>query len=399
MDAATLRRRGYSVRALREIARRRLSRMVFDMIDGAAGDEITMRRNEAALADISFVPKLLAGAPNRDQSVELLGVKLPSPVIVGPTGLAGLLWPHAEIATARAAARFGTIYTTSHASTATIEEIGAAATSAKWMQVFLFKDRGITAEFAARAKAASYQGLVLTVDNQVTAGRDRDLKNGMSFPLRFTTRNGFDLLSHPGWLWRMRQTPQPTAVNYGRRMSIGAFGALMAEQLDPAVAWRDLEWLRGIWQGPLLIKGLLHPEEARGAQQRGADAVIVSNHGGRQLDSAIASIEALPAIVDAVGDKIPVLIDGGFRRGIDVLKAIALGARAVLLGRPHLWGVACAGEDGAYWALELFRREIDRAMALGGWDSLKTVDRSVLSARQGTPFSPLGGEKVARSAG
>jgi len=386
MDRITLQRRGYSVRALRELARRRLPRMVFDMVDGAAGDEITMRRNEAALAEIAFVPKLLEGAPKRDQSVELLGLHLPSPIIVGPTGLAGLLWPHAEIETARAAAKFGTVYTTSHASTSTIEAIGAASSGPKWMQVFLFKDRGITAEFASRAKDAGYQGLVLTVDNQVTAGRDRDLANGMSFPLRFTARNMLDLVSHPTWLIRMRATPRPTAVNYGERMNIGAFGTLMAEQLDPAVAWRDMEWLRGIWQGRLLVKGLLHPAEAVGAEQRGADAIIVSNHGGRQLDGAIASVTALPAIVDAVGGNMPVLIDGGFRRGIDVLKALALGARAVLLGRPHLWGVACAGEDGAFWALELFRREIDRAMALGGWDSLGALDRDVLS-KQGLPFA------------
>jgi L-lactate dehydrogenase (cytochrome)/(S)-mandelate dehydrogenase len=346
-----------------------------------------MRRNEAALADISFVPKLLEGAPNRDQSVELLGLKLPSPIIVGPTGLAGLLWPHAEIETARAAARFGTVYTTSHASTCTIEQIGAASSGPKWMQVFLFKDRGITAEFAQRAKAAGYQGLVLTVDNQVTAGRDRDAANGMSFPLRFSAGNVLDLVSRPAWLMRMRATPRPTAVNYGERMNIGAFGALMAEQLDPAVAWRDMEWLRGIWQGPLLVKGLLHPEEAVSAQRRGVDAVIVSNHGGRQLDGAIASATALPTIVDAVGGEIPVLVDGGFRRGVDVLKALALGAKAVLLGRPHLWGVACAGEDGAYWALELFCREIDRAMALGGWDRLKMLDRKVLSGPN-FPFSP-----------
>src|SRR5579872_125403 len=394
MDAARLQRQGYSIAALREMARRILPRMVFDMVDGAAGDEITMQNNERALAEIELAPKLLAGAPIRDQTVELFGVKLTAPVIIGPTGLAGLLWPHAELATARAAARFGTIYTTSHASTSTIEEIGAASAGPKWMQVFLFKDRGVTAEFAERAKAAGYQGLVLTVDNQVTAGRDRDLKNNMSFPLHFTPLNALDLLSRPGWLWRMRWTPQPTAVNYGARMKIGAFGALMAEQLDPAVAWRDMEWLRGIWRGPLLIKGVLHPDEALGAQRRGADAIIVSNHGGRQLDGAIASIAALPAIADALGGAIPVLIDGGFRRGIDVMKAIALGARAVLLGRPHLWGVACAGEDGAYWALELFRREIDRAMALGGWDSLAALDRSVLSAPT-IPFSPQRGEKVA----
>ncbi len=378
MDAATLQRRGYSVAALRQMARRRLPRMVFDMVDGAAGDEITMRRNEAALAEIALVPKLLAGAPKRDQSVELLGLKLPSPVIIGPTGLAGLLWPDAERATARAAARFGAVYTTSHASTATIEQIGAASAGPKWMQVFLYKDRGITAEFASRARQAGYHGLVLTVDNQVTAGRDRDSRNGMSFPLRLAPRNFADLASHPGWLLRMAGTPRPTFVNYGARASIGAFGRLMAEQLDPDVGWRDVEWLRGQWTGPLLIKGLLHPDEARGAQQRGADAVIVSNHGGRQLDGAIASITALAPIVDAVGDKIPVLVDGGFRRGVDVVKALALGARAVLIGRPHLWGVACAGEDGVHWTLELFRREIDRAMALGGWDSLSAIDRGIL---------------------
>ena len=305
MDAAALQRRGYSVRALREMARRRLPRMVFDMVDGAAGDEITLRRNEAALAEIAFAPKLLSGAPRRDQSVELLGLKLPAPVIIGPTGLAGLLWPDAERVAARAAARFGTVYTTSHASTATIEEIGAAAAGPKWMQVFLFKDRGITAEFAARAKQAGYHGLVLTVDNQVTAGRDRDLRNGMTFPLRLSPRSVWDFASRPGWLLRMTKTPRPTFVNYGARGAGAGFGRLMAEQLDPAVGWRDVEWLRGQWPGPLLIKGLLHPDEARGAEQRGADAVIVSNHGGRQLDGAVASITALPAIVDAVGDKIP----------------------------------------------------------------------------------------------
>jgi L-lactate dehydrogenase (cytochrome)/(S)-mandelate dehydrogenase len=377
MDPAALQRQGFCVAALREMARQRLPRMVFDMVDGGAGDEITLRRNEAALQEIELVPKVLAGAPKRDQSVELFGVKLPSPVIIGPTGLAGLLWPQAELAAARAAARFGTIYTTSHASTSTIEEIGAASTGPKWMQVFLYKDRGITLDFTARAAAAGYQGLVLTVDNQVMAGRDRDMRNGMSFPLRWSARNMIDFASRPGWLLRMSKTPNPTFINYGARTSIGAFGPLMAEQLDPDIAWSDVDWLRGQWRGPMLIKGLLHPEEAREAQLRGADAVVVSNHGGRQLDGAVASIRALPGIVDAVAGAIPVLVDGGFRRGVDVVKALALGARAVMLGRPHLWGVACAGEEGVLWALELFRREIDRALALGGWDGVAKLDRSI----------------------
>jgi isopentenyl diphosphate isomerase/L-lactate dehydrogenase-like FMN-dependent dehydrogenase len=395
MDRVTLERKGYSIAALRTLARKELPRLLFDMVDGAAGDEITMRNNEAALAELELVPTLLAGAPKRDQSVELFGVKLPSPVIIGPTGLAGLLWPHAELAAARAAARFGTIYCTSHASTATIEQIGAATPGPKWMQVFLYKDRGVTAEFAARAAAAGYKGLILTVDNQVVAGRDRDARNRLTFPLRWGPRSVFDFLSHPGWLLRMRETPSPTFVNYGERTSIGAFGPLMNEQLDPDVSWSDVERLRSQWRGPLLLKGLLHPGEAREAISRGADGIIVSNHGGRQLDGAVASIRALPGIVEAVGGKAPVLVDGGFRRGVDVVKALALGARAVLIGRPHLWGVACAGEDGVFWALELFRRELDRALALGGWDGVAKLDRSVFFSGKPAEELSLGFPKAA----
>ena len=211
------------------------------MVDGAAGDEITMRRNEAALAEIELAPKLLEGAPTRDQSVELFGAKLHSPVIIGPTGLAGLLWPHAELAAARAAARFGTVYCTSHASTATIEEIGAATPRPKWMQVFLYKDRGLTAEFAARAAAAGYKALILTVDNQVVAGRDRDARNGMTFPLRWGPRSMLDLHEPAGLAHADGETPQPTFVNYGKRTSIIDFGPLMAEQLDPDVGWSDVD--------------------------------------------------------------------------------------------------------------------------------------------------------------
>jgi L-lactate dehydrogenase (cytochrome)/(S)-mandelate dehydrogenase len=375
MNAGALQRQGYSVAALRALARKRLPRMLFDMVDGAAGDEITMRANEAALAAIELAPKLLEGAPTRDQSVELFGARLRSPVIIGPTGLAGLLWPHAELAAARAAARFGTIYCASHAST--IEEIGAATRGPKWMQVFLYKDRGLTAEFAARAAAAGYKALILTVDNQVTAGRDRDARNRMSFPLRWGPRSMLDFASRPGWLMRMARTPSPTFVNYGKRTTISDFGPLMAEQLDPDVSWADVDRLRKQWRGPLVIKGLLHPDDAREAIGRGADGIIVSNHGGRQLDGAVATIRALPDMVEAVGGRAPVMIDGGFRRGVDVVKALALGARAALIGRPHLWGVACAGEDGVFWVLELFRREIDRALALGGWDGIGKLDPGI----------------------
>ena len=380
MNRAELQRHGYSIHALRAEARKRLPRMLFDMVDGAAGDEITVKRNVDDIAALQIIPKVLDGAPARSQSVELFGHKLPSPVIVAPTGLAGLLWPHAELAAARAAARFGTIYTTSHASTSTMEDIAAETRGPKWMQVFLYKDRGLTAEFVSRAQAAGYQGLVLTVDNQVMAVRDRDARNGLMFPIKLRTRGLLDLASHPGWLLRMRKAPNPTFVNYGKRTSIGAFGPVMAEQLDPDIGWKDVEWVRSLWQGPMILKGLLDSQEAREAQARGVDAVVVSNHGGRQLDGAISGIRALPAIVDAVGDRTMVLVDGGFRRGMDVVKALALGARAVLIGRPQLWGVACAGEEGVHWVLEIFAREIDRALALGGWDGIGKLDRSIFAA-------------------
>ena len=258
MRLETLQRQGYSVWALRNMARRRLPRLVFDMADGAAGDETTMRRNESALAAIEFIPKVLNGAATRPQSVKLFGQTLTSPVIIGPTGLAGLRWPRAEIEAARAAARFGTIYTVSHASTCTIEAIAAAAPGPKWMQVFLYKDRGITAEFASRAAAAGYAGLVLTADNQVTAGRDRDLRNGMTFPLKLRSRNIIDLASRPGWLLRQSRAPRPTFVNYGKYSNLAAFGPLMQEQLDPGVTWTDVDWLRSLWNGPMILKGLLH---------------------------------------------------------------------------------------------------------------------------------------------
>ena len=201
----------------------------------------------------------------------------------------------------------------------------------------------------------------------------------MTFPLRWGPQSLLDFVEPPGLAHAhaRRRRRRPSSIT-APRTSIGAFGPLMAEQLDPAVSWSDVEWLRKQWQGPLVIKGLLHPDDAREALRRGADAIVVSNHGGRQLDGAVASITALPAIVDAVGGAAPVMIDGGFRRGVDVVKALALGARAVLIGRPHLWGVACAGEDGVTWVLELFRREIDRALALGSWDSIAKLDRSII---------------------
>ena len=378
-----LARRAHGVADLRRLARRRLPRMVFDFVDGGAEDEVTLRRNEAAFAEIELLPKPLNGTTARDQSVELFGDRLSMPVLIGPTGLAGLLWPRGEVAAARAAHAAGTVYTMSHGSTVPIEELARECPGPKWFQNFLYRDRGVSRSFAERAAAAGYRALVLTVDNQVLGQRERDLRNGFTIPPRPTLRGGLGMLRHLPWLVRMARNPLPTFANYaapGERNDIRAVSLQMVRLLDPGVGWKDVDWLRSLWSGPFLIKGVLHPDEARAAIDHGADGIIVSNHGGRQLDGAPAAIRALPAVVGAVDGRVPVLIDGGVRRGADVVRAIALGAAACLIGRPQLWGLAVAGEAGVAHVLEIYRREIDRVMALGGWDGLAAIDRRAVRA-------------------
>ncbi len=381
MSAATrLPERAYNIATLRRMAARRLPRMVFDFVDGGAEDERTLQRNEQDFAALEFLPQPLNGTATRDQSIELFGTRLKLPVLIGPTGLAGLLWPRGEIEAAHAAARAGTIYTMSHGSTVSIEDLANQVVGPKWFQVFLYKDRGLTQSFTERARAAGYQALVLTIDNQILGQRERDLANGFTIPPRFGLRTSANLLRRAGWLMAMSRAPRVTMANYvtDQRRDLLALAKHMPELLDPTLNWRDVDWLRSIWAGPLLLKGVLHPEEAALAVEHGIDGVIVSNHGGRQLESAISAIRALPAVVAAVAGRIPVLIDGGIRRGGDVVKALALGATACLIGRPHLWGLAVAGEAGVAHALEIFRADIDRVLALGGWDGLAAIDRQAV---------------------
>jgi L-lactate dehydrogenase (cytochrome)/(S)-mandelate dehydrogenase len=371
----------YSVAAMRALARRRLPRVVFDFCDGGAEDEITRARNESAFGDLEFLPQPLNGTTTRDPSIELFGERLSMPLVIGPTGLSGMLWPRGEAAAALAAARAGIVYTMSHGSTVTIEDLAREVPGPRWFQLFLYRDRGLTRSFAERAQAAGYKALVLTVDNQVLGQRERDLRNGFTIPPRLTLRSGADLLRGLPWLMRMARAPAITFANYvtEERKDILSLAKHLADMLDPSLCWRDVAWLRAIWPGPLLLKGVLHPDEARAAIDHGVDGVIVSNHGGRQLDTAQPSIRALPAVVDAVEARIPVLIDGGIRRGSQVVKAVALGATACLIGRPHLWGLAVAGEGGVAAVLEIFRRDIDRVLALGGWDGIARVDRRALN--------------------
>ncbi len=382
----SLARQAYSIKATRELARRALPRAVFDFSDGGAEDERTLRRNEEAFSDFALVPEPLRGAATRDLSTVLFGKTLSMPVLIGPTGLAGLFWPDGERCAMRAAAAAGTAYCLSHGSVCTLEQLADAAGPAnRWMQVFIYRDRGFTRELAERAAAKNYDALVLTVDNQLMGNRERDIRNGFVIPPRLGPSELAAMAYKWQWLWRMRENlPRLTMGNYvkpGDSTGIREIAGQLASRLDPGMSWADVDMLRSIWRGPLVLKGILSPSEAKEAVAHGVDGVIVSNHGGRQLDGAIAGLDALPQIVEAVNGRIPVLMDGGLRRGADVVKAIALGATACLIARPQLWGLAIGGEAGVAHVLDIYRREIDRTMGLCGIKTIGEINRALISPK------------------
>jgi L-lactate dehydrogenase (cytochrome)/(S)-mandelate dehydrogenase len=367
---------------MRALARARLPHAVFDFADGGAEDERSLRRNEAAFADIALLPRPLNGVGDRDLGVTLFGRRLDLPVMIGPTGLSGLLWPDGERCAARAATAAGTAFCLSHGSVCTIEALAATGASPRWMQVFIYRERGFTRELTERAAAAGYDALVLTLDNQLTGNRERDLRNGFTIPPRLRPLDLAAMALKAPWLWSMRrELRRITFGNYvrpGETANLMTLASRVASFLDPSMSWKDVDDLRRLWKGPLLLKGILHPAEAAEAVKRGIDGLIVSNHGGRQLDGAAASLDALPAVVAAVGGKIPVLVDGGVRRGSDVVKALALGAAACLVARPQLWGLAVAGEAGVAHVLDIFRREIERVMGFCGATRIADIGPDLL---------------------
>ena len=372
-----LKKNGYSVAALRRIAQKRLPRPIFDFIDGGAEDEDTLRQNESAFSDWELLPKPLNGAAKRDLSTSLFGHTLSSPLLIGPTGLAGLFWPQGEVAAANAASDYGTVYCLSHGSVCTLEQLAKMHQGLKWMQVFIYKDRGFTRELATRAQESGYDALVLTIDNQLIGKRERDIVNGFTIPPRLDLSQMLAFAKKPSWWWAMRhELANVTFGNYVQSNSpesVAALAARMGSLLDPSMSWEDVDMVRAHWKGRLILKGVLHPDEASQAVKHGVDAIIVSNHGGRQLNGAIASVRALPAVVKAVNGAIPVLLDGGIRRGSDIFKAVALGASAVLIGRPHLWGLSVAGKDGVQWVLEMLHGELDRTMGLAGASNIEEI--------------------------
>ena len=367
---------------LRKRARRRLPRAIFDYVDGGAEDEATLRANRAGFRRYTFNPRVLVDVSERDQSTSVLGERLAAPLILAPTGFTGMLWPRGEILAARAAARKGLVYTLSTMSICSLEQVAEASPGPLWFQLYVWRDREVTRSLMERAKAAGYRVLVVTVDTPVLGQRERDIRNGLVVPPRITVNNVLDTARRVSWLRGLLDNPRITFGNFAGTEAAGQNPVSVAEyttrQFSPAVSWADLDWFRSVWSGPMAIKGVMSVEDARLAVEHGVEAIVVSNHGGRQCDYLPGAVEVLPEIVDAVGDRAEVILDGGVRRGSDAVKAIALGARACMIGRAFNYGLAAGGQAGAEKAIDILQKEIDRCLALIGRPRLNDLDRSAL---------------------
>jgi L-lactate dehydrogenase (cytochrome) len=371
-----------SIEDLRQAARRRLPRAIFDFIDGGAQDEVTLRHNVEDFRRLSLLPRVLTDVASRDQSVTVLGQRLDCPLILAPTGLPGVVWPNGAGEAALAADRAGVGFCLSTMSTSTIEEISKASKRPVWFQLYVMRDRELAKSMMQRAKVAGCSALVITVDLQMQGQRDRDVRNGLTIPPRLTLASAIDFALHPGWVWRFLAGPKVTLANFvgtGKGDDMFTIAGFVNSQFDQSVTWKDIDWVRGIWDGPLALKGILNPDDARIAAEHGVNGIIVSNHGGRQLDGVPSAIAALPGVVDAVAGRAEIILDGGVRRGNDVLKALALGARACMIGRPFLYGLAADGRAGVDRALEIFRNEIDVNLALLGRAGVKELDRTAVA--------------------
>lgn len=373
-----------TIEDLRTAARRRLPRAVFDFIDGAAEDEITLRRNRAGFGEWAFSPTALVDVGQIDRTTTVLGASLALPLVLAPTGLSGMAASRPEVAAARAALSRRIAYTASCLSAMTLEQIAAEAPGPHWFQVYLWRDRKITLSLVERAAKAGYTTLVVTVDVPVIGQRERDARNGATIPPRLNRHNAFDTLRRPGWLLGVMRNPPFEFANltseHGSARRPFALTRFANDQFDPSITWEDVKTLRSVWRGPLVIKGIMRAEDAIIAAEHGVDGVVVSNHGGRQLDGLPASLTVLPEVVEAVGNRIEVLFDGGIRRGSDIVKALALGARACMVGRAYLYGLGAAGEAGAARAIEILDSEMTRTMALLGRRAIGDLDRTSLRA-------------------
>jgi L-lactate dehydrogenase (cytochrome) len=371
----------YNISDVRELARRRLPDPIFNYMDGAAEDEETLRRNTAGFDDQKLIPRCLVDVASVSTSTRILGQDIEWPVICSPAGSQRFYHADGELAAARAAARAGTLYSLATMSSHGLEAVAAASNGPKMFQLFIFKDRDVTRELIARCKQAGYKALCLTVDVAVRGKRERELRSGMGVPMNFSVASLASFALRPAWLLGLaRKGPfsMPTFAAHAGSDNIIAQTKYFGEQLDPSVTWKDVGEFIDLWGGPFAIKGILSAEDARRAADVGATAVMISNHGGRQLDGAASPIDVLPEIAKAVGDRIEVIVDGGVRRGVHVLKALARGAKACSVGRPYLFGLGAGGEEGAKKALDILRSELIRAMKLSGCTDVKGIDETIV---------------------
>lgn len=367
---------------LKKQARRRVPTMFFDYADSGAWTESTYRANEEDFRKIKFRQRVLVDMDNRTLETTMIGQKVSMPVALAPTGSTGMQHADGEMLAAQAAEEFGVPFTLSTMSICSIEDVASATKKPFWFQLYVMRDKEFVYNLIDRAKAAKCSALVLTLDLQILAQRHKDLRNGLSAPPKMTPRNIVDLALRPRWCLGMLGTRRRTFGNIvGHAKGVTDLSSLSAwtnEQFDPSLSWKDVEWIRNRWGGKLILKGILDREDAEMATKTGADAIIVSNHGGRQLDGAPSSISVLEEIADAVGDRIEVHMDGGIRSGQDVLKALCLGAKGTYIGRPFLYGLGADGKRGVTRALEIIRKELDMTLALCGRRDIKTVGKDML---------------------
>jgi L-lactate dehydrogenase (cytochrome) len=364
-------RKAANIDDLRTIARRRLPRGAFDYIDGGAEDELSLRRNILAFRRAEFRPRVLRDVADVDPSTTLLGRRLPLPLVLAPTGFTRVASPGGELDAARAAARMNLPFTLSTLATRSIEEVAAVCDGPKWFQVYVWRDRGLVKELLSRAASAGYEAIVVTVDTAVLGRRQRDVRRGFTLPPQVGLGTLLDGLLHPGWTWDLLRSEPITFANVagssvGRDSRAVTLAEYINAQFDQALSWRDLDWFRANWDGPIVLKGIQTVADAMLAADAAVEAIALSNHGGRQLDGAPAILELVRPVADAVGDRVEIICDGGVRRGSDILKAVALGARACMTGRAFLYGLGAAGQRGAEQALALLDTELRRTMALTG---------------------------------
>jgi len=373
------------VAQMRVLAKSRLPKAVFDFIDGGAEDEASLRSNREDFSRYAFVPRVLRDVAAPNLECRVLGSNASMPVIIAPTGLAGLAWPGAERLLASAAARQQIPFTLGALGSCDIEDIASTDLARKWFQLYVLKDRQVTHQLIERAEQSGYETLVVTVDVPVVGKRERDVVNGFTVPLKWSPRMCWEMISHPAWSLQTLQHGVPmmeSLVPYADvdTRSAAAHAFWINSAFDPSASWEDLEKIRDAWKGKLLIKGVLSHEDATHAMRIGAEGIVVSNHGGRQLDGALSSIQALDNIAVHVDGQLELIVDSGIRRGSDVVKALCLGASAVMIGRPSLYGAAAGAEAGITRVLDIFREEIARTLALLGVDSVEKLDRSYLES-------------------